>query len=403
MTAFLLDRRHVLAGAAAVMATPLLAAEPLPDITYVQDFDELWHTLAERYCFFADKSTDWDRVRAVYRPQAEAATSAEQLSRVLERVLAELYDAHTHLADPPLGTPRYPPYDMVVEQAATVARIVSVAERSAAAQASLRVGDVVTHVDSRPIERVAAELAPRCLVQPDAAAVSYEWNAALAGRRGQPRRLTVVGRGDVALPLVQVAGEAAIGWRQLGDGLGLIRIASFADNATVVAFDEALAGLKDTRGLVIDVRNNGGGDTAVARPIMGRFTTTMRPYARMRRRDGGGLGPFWTEVVEPRGPFVYAGPVVVLCDRWSGSMAEGFPMGMRTVCGARIAGQPMMGLGAAVFRLRLDRSGIEAQYSAEPVYDVEGRSRSDFRPDVLVRDGSDVLEAGLRELRRLVD
>ena len=56
-------------------------------------------------------------------------------------------------------------------------------------------------------------------------------------------------------------------------------------------------------------------------------------------------------------------------------MAEGFPMGMRAVCGARIVGQPMMGLGAAVFRLRLDRIGIEAQDSAEPVCDIEDQPR----------------------------
>jgi len=100
----------------------------------------------------------------------------------------------------------------------------------------------------------------------------------------------------------------------------------------------------------------------------------------------------------PRGPFTYTRPVVVLCDRWSGSMAEGFPMGMRAVCGARIVGQPMMGLGAAVFRLRLDRTGIEAQYSAEPVYDIVDRPRSNLRPDLLVPDSGDTLAAGLRLL-----
>jgi carboxyl-terminal processing protease len=60
----------------------------------------------------------------------------------------------------------------------------------------------------------------------------------------------------------------------------------------------------------------------------------------------------------------------------------------------------MMGLGAAVFRVRLDRTGVEAQYSAEPVYDVNDAPRWRIQPDILVGDGADILAAGLAEARR---
>ncbi len=83
-------------------------------------------------------------------------------------------------------------------------------------------------------------------------------------------------------------------------------------------------------------------------------------------------------------------------------MAEGFPMGMRGIGRARIVGTRMMRLGAAVFPLRLDRSGIELQYSAEPVYDVQDRPRWLLEPDVTVPDGGDILTAGLAEARRMI-
>jgi carboxyl-terminal processing protease len=129
-----------------------------------------------------------------------------------------------------------------------------------------------------------------------------------------------------------------------------------------------------------------------------------KPYARMRRREAAGTGPnalsaAWTESVDPRGPFTYDKPVAVLVDHWSGSMAEGFPMGMRGIGRASIVGTPMMGLGAAVFSLRLDRTGVQAQYSAEPVYDVQGRARWTLRPDVEVKDGGDILAAGISMLK----
>ena len=395
-------RRAMMAGSASIVLTraPLLAAGPARDITLVQDFDELWRTLADRYCYFGDKATDWNKVRALYRPQAEAASSNDSLGRVVAAVFAELYDAHTHLSTSPDGAPRFPPFDLVVTRERPGARVAAVLGSSSAESAGVKVGDLVTHVDAMPVGRVAAGLMPRCLRRPDPAAENYAWNAAVAGRRAQPRRLTIAGRGDVSLPLTRRDREPDLSWRRLDGGLGYIRIASFGDQATVAAFDAALAALRDTRGLVLDVRNNGGGDTAVARPIMGRFITRTLPYATMRRRDGKGLGTAWTETVEPRGPFTYAAPIVVLCDHWSASMAEGFPMGMRAVRGASIVGTPMMGLGAAVFRIRLDRTGIEGQYSGEPVYDVAGRPRWLLKPDIEVRPGSDILAAGIGHLRK---
>jgi carboxyl-terminal processing protease len=81
-------------------------------------------------------------------------------------------------------------------------------------------------------------------------------------------------------------------------------------------------------------------------------------------------------------------------------MAEGFPMGMRGIGRASIVGTPMMGLGAAVFPLRLDRTRVEVNYSAEPVYDVWGRPRWHMQPDVDVPEDRDILEAGIDELKR---
>ena len=400
-----MDRRRFLHGAAALTILPLgtAGAEPPNDIRYAADFDELWSTLDARFCFFADKRTDWRAVRALYRPMALAAETDDAFGEVVRRVLAELYDTHTHPSDPADGTPRWPPYDLLMERRGDTAVVVATKDDSAASLAEVRTGDVVAAVDGVPVERAAQALRPRCLRGADPAADAHALNTAVAGRRGLARRLTVASGGapprDVALPLHTRARQEDVSWRRLDGGLGLIAIRSFADDAAATAFDRALLELRDCAGLILDVRDNGGGDTAVARPIMGRFITATKPYATMRRRQGAGLGGFWTEFVEPAGPFTYTQPVVVLTNRWSGSMAEGFPMGMRAIGRATIVGTPMMGLGAAVIPLRLDRTGIAAQYSAEPVYDPQHRPRWLMRPDVAVRDGDDILAAGIRTLR----
>lgn len=73
-------------------------------------------------------------------------------------------------------------------------------------------------------------------------------------------------------------------------------------------------------------------------------------------------------------------------------------MGMRGIGRAVIVGTPMMRVGAAVFPLRLDRTGLELQYSAEPVYDVLDRPRWLLDPDIVVKGGGDILATAVTTL-----
>lgn len=389
---------------------PTIAAAPPPqDITLEQDFDELWETIRDRYAFFGEKATDWERVRQLYRPRlVEVGDDEERWNRLLAAVTDELYDAHTHFAQPVPGLPRWPLSDMLVEESAAGVRVAAIRDGSAAQDAGINIGDIVQVIDGLPFARAAALRMPRALLRPDPEARRYAINAAIGGNRDRERKLRISSSNgsvrELVLPNKPVPNRPAINHRSLPGGFGYIAITTFGDSDAPKAFDAALAELKDTPGLIIDVRDNGGGDTAVARPIMGRFIKERCPYALMRRRSGHGqqLTDPWTESVEPLGPFTYERPVAVLQNHWSGSMAEGFPMGMKGIGRASTVGTQTMGLGAAVFTLRLDRTGTTINYSAEPVYDVQGKGRWTLKPDVSVADGTDVLAAGIAELKRLI-
>jgi carboxyl-terminal processing protease len=220
---------------------------------------------------------------------AVAAQSRDAFSAVVKRVTGELYDSHTNLLNGPDGTPRVPPFDLIVDRGG---RVTAVQADSAAADAGLTIGDTILAVEGVPIEMVARALAPQCLRGPDPAAGLWAVNAAVSGNRGRPRKLTarsgVAAPYEVAIPIKQRAALPDVDGRLFEDGIGLITIRSFGDQSAVAAFDAELARMAEARALIIDVRGNGGGDTAVARPIMGRFITARAPYARMRRRAGEG-------------------------------------------------------------------------------------------------------------------
>jgi C-terminal processing protease CtpA/Prc len=81
----------------------------------------------------------------------------------------------------------------------------------------------------------------------------------------------------------------------------------------------------ETWALIVDLRFNGGGGEDLAQAIAGRFTDERRVYSTSQYRDGpkpDNLGQRIERVFEPRGPWRYAAPVVLLQGRKTLSSAE---------------------------------------------------------------------------------
>jgi carboxyl-terminal processing protease len=226
---------------------------------------------------------------------------------------------------------------------------------------------------------------PRFLTAPDPRADEWALLSAVAGRHGDHALRVRHADGselEVSLPPGSDEGPA-IAWNRLTPTIGRIAIHSFGDPGPVARFDQALAELSDVRGLVLDLRSNSGGDTAVALPMIGRLLSERVQYAWMATRHGDGLGERWPEYVDPRGETVTV-PVVVVVDRFTVSMGEGFAMALQETGRAKIVGTPMGGLGAAIGRVTLRKSKISAQISTEPIWAADGTPRDDLVPDVVV-------------------
>ncbi|MGW3208099.1 S41 family peptidase [Streptomyces sp. NPDC001135] len=62
-------------------------------------FDVFWHTFEENYPFFAPKAVDWHAVRDRYRPLVHQDTTKDELFGILSRMVRPLYDAHVTVMD----------------------------------------------------------------------------------------------------------------------------------------------------------------------------------------------------------------------------------------------------------------------------------------------------------------
>ncbi|MFM7412293.1 MAG: S41 family peptidase [Planctomycetota bacterium] len=385
--------RTVVVVAALRVATVGCAAAP---DDFVADVAGLCQIIADEYAYLDEKLVDWSRVAEAYRGDVEAAGAdpVRQLT-VIEALLEELYDFHVTLSLANERSPAVVPRDtdLWAEMIGGQAIITAVRPDSPAAVAGLRLGDRVVSIDGTALLDVLDARIGRCGARGDPAAFDWAVVAALAGRGRGDRRI-VVRRGVETrevrlLPCPRrAAGGPLVEHQMLPGGIGLIRPRdSLGDNRTIAAFDDALAAVRDSEGLILDLRDTpSGGNTTVARAIMGRLVDTEAAYQRHEapwedRRFG--VRRAWLELVAPRAA-AYRRPVVVLVDRWTASMGEGLAAGLDGLGRATVVGTRMAGLLGGTRGYTLPHSGIVCRFPCEKVYHVNGTPRAEWLPEVLV-------------------
>lgn len=389
---------------------------PPPEPTPAQireDFAAFVSGVKATYAYFDVKATRWDEVAKLYEPDVRRVRTRQDLIELLESAIAELYDDHAHLTVNTARSPRLVPSgtDLWAEWVGAAAIVTDVRQGSDAERAGIRAGAVVLSIDGVPIADAADRAIGRAVPRSDPAARNWALRRVLAGRHGQTRRIVAIRSGErreLELPAKPTVARdpAPVTFRRLEDGVGYIRFNdSLGDGTTVGEFDRALEALRDTRGLVIDLRDTpGGGNSTVARGVLGRFVTRETGYQKHVAPDEEretGVRRSWIELVSPRGPFTYSRGVAILVGRWTGSMGEGLAIGFDGVGRATVVGGPMAQLLGATYRIELPNTKIGVSLPAERLYHVNGSPREAFRPKVAVaagegKNGDVVLKAGVR-------
>jgi hypothetical protein len=70
-------------------------------------FDQVWNDFDQHYSLFVVKNINWDSLRAVYRPLALRAKSANTAQNIVIQMLANLHDGHILFRGGPAGTPLF--------------------------------------------------------------------------------------------------------------------------------------------------------------------------------------------------------------------------------------------------------------------------------------------------------
>jgi carboxyl-terminal processing protease len=334
-----------------------LASADMPLALRQQVLDQAWSAVNAKYYDPAFNGVDWQAVRLSFMKGLPASQDGAAFYRYLNRMLASLKDAHTRAFSPQEVVLRKAHQKTSIGVSPGFDGLISAVEKgSDAEKAGIRVGMTIAAVDGVRLEERLRSL--RIEVIPDGLDFTTRAQTALANRlvtaklfSGDPGttvRLDIMGEGAPPSPITLtrriVSNEIAVTSRVLPSGFGYIAFDGFRSKP-LKQVQTALFGLAGTPGLIIDLRNNGGGDFDAMIKLSDWFFDKKVPFGTMVTRDGkpisflGGLIKIPLKF-DAGGPTtrLFAKPVVILIGARSASASEFFSAGMRENGRAKLVG-----------------------------------------------------------------
>jgi hypothetical protein len=172
------------------------------------------------------------------------------------------------------------------------------------------------------------------------------------------------------------------------DSVGYVHYRSFSQSISRNSLSLLLQWMQNTKGLIIDVRNNGGGDTRNAERLAAVFTSEEILTQYWLYKNGPGHDDFShpePRYLIPDAELNYSRPVVVLTNRKCYSATNDFVLIMRSIPGVTILGDTTGGGGGLPFNSELP-NGWQYRFSTTMTIAPDGFNvESGIPPDVNVQ------------------
>ena len=216
-------------------------------------------------------------------------------------------------------------------------------KRSPAARAGIKPGEIVVAVEGDSIAGLSSTAATAKIKGPEGSTVTV---GVLDPAGGRTRTLHLT-REQISLP-VAVGRTRTVDGRRLGD----VRFASFSEGSSEQLRHAVLKARREgARGIVLDLRENGGGLLGEAVDAAGIFMPGGEVVVTTDSRTQG------HSVYKTSGDSLPAMPVVVLIDRNTASAAEILTAALRDDAGATVVGTRSYGKGVFQQEFGLSNGG----------------------------------------------
>ncbi|HYL93643.1 MAG TPA: S41 family peptidase, partial [Alphaproteobacteria bacterium] len=320
-----------------------LLLEDLSPKDRLQNFEKAWKAIRDNYYDPTMNGVNWEEVHARYLPQVQAAAADQDYYAVLNRMAAELHDAHTRILSPEQAERFKHHQNGSLGFSATIIGdalvVIEVRPDTDAARAGVEPGMIVEGMDGKPlaerlkeaaarVQESSSERATRRLLYATAISGETGTTATIEFSRADGSRFQAVIKRDIVPTVVPPVTKL------LPSGNAYIRLDSFLP-PSAQQFKEALGQFPNAPGLIIDLRRNPGGQQVEVADIAGNFFRDNVELAEGRRRTGGKVP---LRATRDKQGSVYEGPVIVLVGEPSASASELFAASLQELGRAKVVG-----------------------------------------------------------------
>jgi C-terminal processing protease CtpA/Prc len=401
----------------------------LPAEQKIAGLSRLWSEVKFNFVNFdLVPELDWDSLYLATLPEVLASDSTKDYYELLMGMIAKLRDGHTNIQPPAELRDAFRSRPGL--ETRLVENTVLVVAVHDPAISGITVGDEVMAIDGTPVHEYAdARVRPyqAASTPQDLDARSYG-TALLQGPADEPVRLTLRGGGGNEVELVvprlttaalrdAVPPRAPMSWNMLAGGIAHVQLTTFNVPAAAELFLDAFDEIATATALILDVRDNGGGNSSVGWKVLACLTDEPFPSARWHTRDYRPAHRAWgrpearftveARTISPDPDRTYHGPVVVLTSPRTYSAAEDFALSFDLMERGVILGETTGGSTGQPVSISLPGGGSARICTKRDTYpDGSEFVGVGIRPDVAViptveglRDGVDtVLEAAIAHL-----
>jgi tricorn protease len=360
---------------------------------FTEMFDQSWRYLSEHFYDAKFHGSDWDAVRARYRPLVKHVVLKEDLYALMYLMLGELNASHLGVrgygAAPDEQTADL---GLIYDETYTGAglKVKEVVKRGPCDRRGISFfpGDLILAVDG-------VEVTPKTDLSTllngkvdETVILEVASNPATARKDRRRFEVQASNRGHIAELMYErwVAQNAAAVDRLSKGKLGYIHIPSMDETGLDRFVRSLYSDNFDKEAIVLDVRFNGGGFThdRVLNYLGGREHTFFR------QRDGG------EGLVLRSSDRKWTKPLVLLINNRSYSDAEIFPSAFRTLGLGKLVGQATGGFVIGTYAVRLV-DGSEFRIPRTGVFTAKGvnMEKEGVQPDVPVEPDPDQLARGV--------
>jgi carboxyl-terminal processing protease len=339
----------------------------------VAGFVRLWSEVKCNFAFFERvPEVNWDKVLDEYLPKVLKEQTTEEYYRLLEHCVAQLKDGHTTV---------YPPHNRNVGPLPVrlkiidgKAIIVEVAPAAAAAEPRLKPGLELTHIDGRTVaEILTRDVYPYIADSTPQNRDRWAARRLIVGPTTSQAQVGLRNAGGETLDLALTRGlwtyprAANFEYCDLGEGMAYVALNSFESDEPATLFKARLDDIRRHRGLIIDVRNNGGGSSRVGYAVLSCLIDKPARGSRWKTRQylptfrAWGQKEGWHEggpsVIKPTTEKPFLSPVVVLIGPDTVSAAEDFVVAIHAADRATLVGEKTAGTTGMPLTIDLPRHG----------------------------------------------